>query len=37
VRENRDEYSFVWPSIETRSRVEPLLMLLGLRLEQIME
>jgi transposase len=37
VRENRDEYSFVWPSIETRSRVEPLLVLLGLRLEQIME
>jgi transposase len=37
VRENCDEYSFEWPSIETRSRVEPLLGLLGLRLEQIME
>jgi hypothetical protein len=37
VRENRDEYSFEWPSIETRSRVGPLLELLGLRLEQIME
>jgi hypothetical protein len=36
VRENRDEYSFEWPSIETRSRVEPLLGLLGLRLEQIL-
>jgi transposase len=37
VRENRDEYSFEWPSIETRSRVEPLLGLLGLRLERILE
>jgi transposase len=37
MRENRDDYSFEWPSIETRSRVEPLLGLLGLRLEQILE
>jgi transposase len=37
VRENRDEYSFEWPSIETRSRVEPLLGILGHRLEQLIE
>jgi transposase len=37
VRENREEYSFAWPSIETKSRVGPLLELLGLRLEQILE
>jgi transposase len=37
VRENGNEYSFEWPSIETRSRVEPLLGLLCLSLERILE
>jgi hypothetical protein len=36
-REDHDEYTFAWPSIETRSRVEPLLGLLGLRLEQLLD
>jgi transposase len=36
-RDSSCEYSFAWPTVETRSRVEPLLGLLGLGLEQLLE
>jgi len=36
-RESLDRYSFAWPSAETRARVEPLLKLMGLTLENIMQ
>ena len=32
-----NEYRFEWPTVETRVRVEPLLMLLGLSLKQLIE
>jgi transposase len=35
-RETSDKYSFGWASVETRTRVEPLLFLLGLSLEQLL-
>jgi transposase len=35
-REASDKYSFGWASVETRSRVEPLLFLLGLSLEKLL-
>jgi len=36
-REHEGQYSFTWPSAVTQSRVEPLLMLIGLPLEKIIQ
>jgi len=36
-RESWQRYSFAWPSVETKNRVQPLLMLMDLSLEQLLK